>query len=693
MSNEIRESRLYNLLTDEVKRLYLSLPEYWNANNLNHILLRVESGDLKSVDTEYFTCGVVDKLEHNIYELNFIKIESQGVFKIVKIFSNGVVTYFNGFKNIRHNINLNDYIIGVSLHIVEEKNHNALSVIKQSMKNNISYYFDASLATFIINIIALPVAIYSMQVYDRVMPRSGFETLHVLTLGVFIGIIIDFVARLARSNFIDRSGLIIDQTISSYFFKKLMTSRLESRPKSVGTLASQIRGYDQVRSLLSSSSLMLIADLPFSLLYFIFMIIIGGYIVLPSLIFFILSIALAFILTGFIKRDIDSIQLLSNNKNGIIVDSIDAAESIKSNNGMKQVMSNWSDVSGKLSACEFRLKNTTNLSSLLFNLCQQSAYILTIFIGVYLVSGSNVTLGTVVACTILSSRVNGPLIVSLPNLMIQWENSKVALKALDNIMKLPSEKVSGLSPSFAGENASAISVQNVSFNYPDVKEGVDSVSALIPSGSKIAIIGPSGAGKSTLLRLLSGIYSPSHGSIMLNMIDYSQLDFDFIRSKIAFLPQDYRLIKGTLRDNVTMGLDGVTEDRIISVASKTGLIKIINAHPKGLDRPIAEGGSGLSGGQKMLVGLTRLLLLEPETIILDEPTAHLDQESEKTILNLLFNANSHVKTVVMVTHKLGLLKLFDRLIVMTNGRIVMDGEVNHVLNSLKTRELKVLSKE
>lgn len=544
---------------------------------------------------------------------------------------------------------------------------------------------EAVIATVVLSLLSLMTSFYSIQVYDRVVPHSGFSTLWVLTIGVFVGLLINLLLGATRSMMIDKEMANIDAEVSEYFFSRMQDVRLDARPKSIGTMAAQLRGVDQIRQTMTSTTLLIIADLPFALFFIAIIATIGNTIALVPLIIFIFSIILAFIFARMIRGEAERSQATGYSKNGLLVESLDAAETVKATLGGWFMLRKWVHLVDQNNYHDKNVKRWTVLASSVFGFLQQFAYIGMVAWGAYKISEGNLTMGGLIGCTIIAGRVNGTLITSLPNLIVQWSYLKSAIKALDAILKLPSDHPGDKKLIKIREISPQVKLSGVKFLHTGARIGLDIPHLEIQPGERVAIIGPVGSGKSSFLRILAGLYAPQEGHVLLDGLDMGLIFEDDLRRNVFYLPQDFRLVQGNLRDNLTLGLSGLSDEKIIQCAEKTGLLALIRTHPKGLDLPIAEGGQGLSGGQKTLVGLTRLLLSRPNLVLLDEPTAGLDQESELKVLNALVAHLGKETTLVMVTHRMQLLGIFSKLIVMGQGRILMNGSTKDVIEQLKSR--------
>jgi ATP-binding cassette subfamily C protein LapB len=224
------------------------------------------------------------------------------------------------------------------------------------------------------------------------------------------------------------------------------------------------------------------------------------------------------------------------------------------------------------------------------------------------------------------------------------------------------------------------------FGYTDENINLSIDNLEIKEGEKVAILGVIGSGKSTLLRILAGIYATQEGRVTFDGIDMTKISRDFLSKEIGYLTQSPKLISGTLRDNLSYGIVQSSDEEIIEAAKKTSIIGLINSLPSGLDTVVPEGGESVSGGQKQLIAITRLLVQNPKIWLLDEPTANVDDGTERLLLNTLKTNISTNQSLVVVTHRPSVLELVDRIIVLSSNGIVMDGEKQKVIQALSVRK-------
>ena len=562
---------------------------------------------------------------------------------------------------------------------------NAREVFWSCIRKRKRMIVEAVIATVVLSFLSLVTSLYSMQVYDRVVPHSGFATLWVLTGGVALGLVIDLALRTTRSMMIDRETAYIDAEVSEYFFSRMQDVRLDARPKSIGTMAAQLRGLEQIRQTMTSATLLVLADLPFALFFIAIIGSLGGSVALVPLVVFLLSIALSFVFARMIREQASLAQSTAYSKSGLLVESLDSAETIKANLGGWFMLKKWVHLVDENNHHDMSVRKWSVLATSMFGFLQQFAYIGMVAWGAYKISAGEMTMGGLIACTIIGGRVNGTLISSLPGSIVQWSYARSSLNSLDKILELPSDhpydrqliRIKKINPH--------LKVESVKFVHEGARIGLDIPLLELRPGERVGLIGPVGSGKSSLLRLLAGLYSPREGHVLYDGMDVKHIAEDDLRRDVVYLPQEYRLVQGSLRENLTLGLPHHSDDKLMECAEKTGLAQVIRVHPKGLDLPVTEGGQGLSGGQRALVGLTRLLLVKPRLVLLDEPTANLDQETELRVLNAVIQNLTAETTLVFVTHRLQLLGIFTRLVVLGQGRVLLDGPTKEVVERLQSK--------
>lgn len=563
---------------------------------------------------------------------------------------------------------------------------------RQLLKNNLSQHkdvvFEAVLASLMINILALASSMFSMQVYDRVIPTHSEYTLIILASGVALLILFEMFMKFARSKIMDKLVVSLDQNLSRDIFERLLKVRIDQMPGSVGSLAAQLRGYEQVRSFFTASTLFTLVDLPMSILFIVIIGVIGS----PWLSLVPVFAATIGLLMGLnSRRKMDKAAAegaaASYAKTGILVETVEGIETIKAGAG------NWKFLSRWLNVINFTIENDLKVKHINDNLnygvqtLQQISYVGLVIVGAFIVMNNEMTTGSLIACTILGGRILAP-IMSIPSILVQYSHAKAAEANIEKLFTLAQDNHGVSYPLSPSKIQGNYQCENVVFKYKGNDRPAINLSKLnIRAGERVAILGAIGSGKSTLLKLLSGLYATTEGRILLDGLDINHISRESLSEQVGYLQQDHRLFQGTLRENLLIGMPTSPDDVLQTAIVRTGLIRLVSGHSSGLDLPISEGGKGLSGGQKQLVAFTRLVLMNPTIWLLDEPTASMDNSQEQQCLQVLAQELQRGgKTLIVSTHKMSLLQLVDRIIIIADNQIVMDGPKQAVLAQLQQNE-------
>ncbi|WP_052501633.1 type I secretion system permease/ATPase [Thiomicrospira microaerophila] len=570
-------------------------------------------------------------------------------------------------------------------------NRSAKAWFRFALVKHRGVFVEAVFATFVVSLLALFTSLYTMQVYDRVVPTKGFSTLWVLTIGVALAIMFEFLMKQSRAHIVDRASKGIDLELSGVFFAKAMSIRMDARPATVGTFASQIRHFESVRNFMTSSTLFIMADAPFALFFIAVIWLIGGPIALVPIVVVPLAVGLSFFLLRKVKKYSAQNMKESNEKNGLLIEAIDGAESVKACGAEWKMQDRYRALTSTIADTDLKMKDLSARATNLSQSVQQVNYVGMVAVGAYLVTTGELTMGGLIACSIIAGRALTP-ISQIPQLVMQWNQAKIALEALDGIMAMPDERAAGERLVVPASCRGEVEARAIKFGYDAERPILDVKNFVVKPGERVAILGAVGSGKSTLIKLLAGLYKPSEGSMLLDGVDMLHMDPVFLREHIGYLPQDVRLFNGSLRENLTLGLPTPNDSRLLAACKLTGLDAVVASHPKGLELMISEGGRGLSGGQRQLVGLTRLLLARPSLMILDEPTASMDAQLEAKVMRHLFEDIPKASSLIVVTHKPGLLAFVDRVVVLDKGVIAFDGPRDKVLAALKMNATKSVAK-
>ena len=538
---------------------------------------------------------------------------------------------------------------------------------------------EISLASIIGNVLALAGILFSMQVYDRVIPAQSFPTLWVLFFGVVLAAGLEYIIRLMRTLVSDLMGKRIDLKVSSLFFVRAMNIKNDDRPKSTGSFISQLREIDQVRELLTSTTVSAAADMPFVLLFLGIMFFIGGPLVIIPLLAIPLIVIPGILIQWPMAKLAKEGMRESALRNAVLVETIEGIEDIKALQAEAYFQRQWEQTHEVSAAGGMKQRLWGARLTGWAATVQQLTYGGMLVFGVYLVLSGDITTGTLVACSMLSSRTIAPL-MQLTMVFSRWQHAKSAMHGLDELLKKPIDRPADAELSHCPTLSGHFNVRNLQYTYD--KENAPNVLGIgqleIKPGERVAILGKVGAGKSTLLKLLSGQASPSQGKILIDGVDMTKVEPADIRRQLGYLSQDSRLFFGTLRQNLMLGYPHASDQEMLQALRISGALSMVQADASSLDKVINEGGRGLSGGQRQMVMLSRLILRNPQVVLLDEPTASMDEALEEYVIRQLHTWLVG-RTLIVVTHRPALLKLVDRIVVMDNGRVVADGPRDKIL--------------
>jgi ATP-binding cassette, subfamily C, bacterial LapB len=550
------------------------------------------------------------------------------------------------------------------------------------LKSSSSIYRDVLVASLLINLFVLAQPLFVMNVYDRVVPNNAVETLWALALGIAFVYMFDLGLKALRSYMVELAGKRTDVIVSARLFERVLNLKMGSRPISVGAFANRLHEFDSIRNFITSTTILALIDLPFLFIFLAFIYYLGGWLVLVPLIVIPLSVFLAYQAQVRLRPAIENVMRGASKKNATLVESMVGVETIKTTGAESKVQRDWEQSVGYVSqwSLQARLLSNSALQSVQF--LQQLAMVAIVVWGVYLISELELTLGGLIACVILNGRALAPL-GQVASLLTNYDHAEGTLKSLDEIMSLPVERAEEQRFLHRAKINGEITLKDVTFSYRDQPTpALQNLSIAIKPGEKVGIIGRIGSGKSTLSKLLLALHEPDRGSVLVDGFDIKQLDPADLRHEIGYVSQDIMLFFGTIRDNITLGQVSVEDDEVVNAAQQVGIDSFINSHPLGYGMPVGERGETLSGGQRQAIGLARVFLRKPSVLLLDEPTASMDQGNENLVKQSLRDFARN-KTMILITHKMSMLDIVDRLIVLDNGRLVADGPKEQVIESLR----------
>jgi ATP-binding cassette subfamily C protein LapB len=550
-------------------------------------------------------------------------------------------------------------------------------------------YTEVAIASVLVNAFTVLAPLFSMNVYDRVVPNKALDTFWVLAVGVMIMYLFDLGLKLLRGYFIDVAGRRADIALSAGLFEQVMGMRLDAGRQSVGSLANNLREFESLREFFTSATMVTLIDLPFVVLFIVVIGLVGGWqMALVPLVAIPLVVGVGVALQAPLRNRIRRVYQASETKNATLIETLSAIETVKALGAASRQQRRWEEVVGFVASEGL---GTRLISSFAVNFSawvQAVVSVATLAVGVYLASDNALTTGAIVACTIIGGRAMAPL-AQIAGLLTRYHQSMSALESLEKIMAAPRERPQDRSfihrPVLTGD----IRFQDVTFRYPGQEmDALSGFNLTIKAGDRVGIIGRIGSGKTTLAKLLIALYQPQTGSILVDGTDIRSIDPTDLRSAVGYLPQNLVLFSGSVRDNLQIGTRGVDDAALLRAAGMAGLLDIVSRHPKGFDMPVGERGESLSGGPRQKVGFARALVADPPLLIIDEPTQALDHSAEER-LKARIAEDMKDKTIIIITHRDSLLSVVNTLVVVDGGKVVAAGPREAVIKALSEGKVRM----
>ena len=568
----------------------------------------------------------------------------------------------------------------------ERKGHWFWSVVLENRR----VYRDVLIAAIFINLFALAMPLFVMNVYDRVVPNKATDTLWVLALGVGIIICADLLLKLLRSWFVELAANRADLKLSALVMERILGGRLQDAPASVGSFAANVQSFESVRSFIGSMTITALIDLPFFLLFVLIIGLISWPMVIPVLVGAVLVILYALSVQSKMQIMSEAIGQASAQRNAGLVESLTANETLKSFNATHRMQSSWEQTTSFLAGCSSQMRLLGASVGMSAAWIQQLVAVSMIVLGVYLVVAGDMSQGGLIAGYMLSSRAMAP-VSQAASLLTQYYQAATSLTMLEDIMANQQERPAGKQFISRAQIRGDIEFKNVSFSYPNEKrKALNNVSFKINAGESVAILGRVGSGKSTIEKLILGLYQPSEGQVLIDGVHIEQIDPAELRRQISYIPQDAQLLSGNIYENITLGIQHPNSQQVLKAVELAGLAPLVGSHADGLGMPVGENGSRLSGGQRQAIAAARAFMRNGQILLLDEPSSAMDSGLEQHLCASI-QRQSQNKTVVLVTHKTSLLSLVERLLVLDGGQVVADGPKDAVLQALSEGSLQKVS--
>lgn len=544
------------------------------------------------------------------------------------------------------------------------------------------YYGDCATAAVLVNLLALAGSMFSMNVYDRIIPNGALHSLWVLALGVLLAGLMETGLRTLRAHVLDEAGRRADLTLSAAIFRQIVGLQGKDRPASSGQLAGQLREFESVREFVSSTTLVAMTDLPFALLFIGVIAFIGGWLAMVPIVAAIAVVAMGFASQWPMRRSVEKYQYENTQKHAFLVEAFERLETIEALGAGPSIQSRWERLCAMVARSAMESRFVSALTLNLAQYVQQSAGTLLIIAGVYLILDGHLTTGALIGSGILASRALGPM-GQIAALLARWEHTRLAFQSIHRLMLLAPRSDPAKTYIHLDGSPAELRVEAVRFAYPRTERVVLDIGGLrLSQGEIVAVMGPVGSGKSTLLRLLGGLHLPEEGRVLLDGIDIRQISPADWRAAVGWVGQDAVLFRGSLRENLLIAAPEVRDARFVEVLKLCGLDALAANHPDGLDMPLGEAGQALSGGQRQMVVLARALLSDCPILLLDEPTSAFDVAGEQALLERL-KPEFAGRLVVLATHRPAPLDLADRLVILDHGRLVADGPRDAVLAAIR----------
>ena len=551
-----------------------------------------------------------------------------------------------------------------------------------------SYYSNVILAAILVNVLTLAGTFFTMNVYDRVVPNQAYVTLWALAIGTALAMTFEFAGRQLRSYLVDVAGKKADLVLGAMLFRQAMDIRLEIKPASSGAFANQLREFESLREFATSTTVAALTDLPFVFLFVAVIAMIGGVLAWVPVIIIPIVVLIGWGIQKPLARHMKENMRESSLKHGLLIESIEGMETLKATNSQGWMQKRWEDYSALSAKTSMKTRLLTAWATNMVSYVQQLDTVILVVWGTYLIGEGKLSMGALIGVVILAGRAVSPL-AQVVGLAVRYQHAKASLVVLNGLMAKPTDRDPKLNYLPRNRFYGSLRLENAGFIYPMQKlPALEELNFELVPGDRVAVIGRIGSGKSTLLRLLSGLFLPAQGSVYADNIDLRQIDPSDVHHNIGLVTQDCKLFYGTLRENIMMSAPYSSPEQFLYAAKISGIEMIAARHPRGFEMQIGEGGEGLSGGQRQLVALARCLLAKNPIVLMDEPTSAMDGQTEAIFIEQLHKEMAG-RTLIIATHRMSLLALVNRVMVLDNGKLIADGPRDKVMAALNSGQISV----
>jgi ATP-binding cassette subfamily C protein LapB len=545
-----------------------------------------------------------------------------------------------------------------------------------------------ALAAAVINSLAFAMPLFTMNVYDRIIPNKAVTSLWVLATGVALAFGFEYLVRLARAQLIDEVGRDIDAKLSQRLFEKVMNIPLWARMGSTGSFAKRISEFDNVRDFFGSTSVVAVVDMVFVVLFLGLIVFLGGWLVMVPLAGMAVMAISGFSIQRQMHHALKDAQTDSGLQHSTLVEAIAGMETLKAARAEGRMLGRWRRYAEMGANTQEHLRKLSARAMNLATLSQQSISVGLVVGGFYLFDSGKITMGAIIAIVMVAGRALSP-VGQLAFLLVRGRQAMLTLDTLEKIMQAPDERALATRSVTPAISRGQIELQHLVFRYPEAStDSLADISLKIAPGERIGLVGRVASGKSTLGRVLCGLYEPTGGAVLIDGLDSRQHHPHEIRRAFKFVGQEAELFSGTVRDNLMLGAGDVSDEQLIAAVGRSGADLFLARDAAGFDLSVGERGQRLSGGQRGFLAIARALVEPNLMLFLDEPTGQMDTQSEQWFIERLGRSLVPSQTLIVSTHRHAMLALVQRLIVIDAGRILADGPKEQVLSAMAANQVR-----